>query len=176
VSADQAVTLRRASRADAALLENLLSLYVHDMGEIFPVELGADGRYAYPKLPLYWQQPDTRHAFVILHGDRVAGCALATRGSPASDDPDVLDVAEFFVLRAHRRAAVGRRAAFALWDTLPGRWIVRVSEGNRAGLPFWRATIAAYASGAFVERARAGEPHSWRDFTFASRDGASPRA
>jgi len=173
VNAAGRVALRRATRADAPLLENLLSLYVHDMGEVFPVELGEDGRYLYPKLPLYWQEPATRHAFVILHDDRVAGCALATLGSPASDDPDVLDVAEFFVLRAHRRAAVGRRAAFALWDELPGRWIVRVSEGNRAGLPFWRATVAAYTSGAFVERARAGAPHAWRDFTFAS---ASPHA
>lgn len=173
MNAATTVALRRATRADAPLLENLLSLYVHDLSEVFAVEIGADGRYAYPKLPLYWQEPSSRHAFVVLHGDRVAGFALATRGSPASDDPEVLDVAEFFVLRAHRRASVGRRAAFALWDALPGRWIVRVSEGNSAGLPFWRATVAAYTSGAFVESTRAGEPHRWRDLSFAN---ASPRA
>ena len=87
--------------------------------------------------PLYWSEPERRFPFLVRHGTRVVGFVLATRGSPASDDPDVFDVAEFFVIRRHRRSGVGRRAAFLVWDRLPGRWIVRVSEGNTGALPFW---------------------------------------
>lgn len=164
----EAVSLERATPDMAPLLRNLLELYVHDLSEIFPVELGPDGRFGYARLPLYWTEPAVRHAFLIKCGSRVAGFALATRGSPASDDPTDLDVAEFFVLRAYRRAGVGRQAAFALWDSLPGQWVVRVSEANRAGLPFWRDAIRSYTSGVFGESARPGSPAGWRIFTFAS--------
>jgi predicted acetyltransferase len=150
------------------MLRNLLELYVHDLSEIFPVEIGPDGRFGYEQLPLYWAEPDVRHAFLIKRGSRVAGFVLATRGSPASDNPDDLDVAELFVLRAYRRLGVGRQAMKALWDTLPGHWIVRVSEANRTGLPFWREVIRSYTSGAFVESTRPGRPHGWRVFRFAS--------
>jgi predicted acetyltransferase len=163
------IRLERATPEMAPLLSNLLELYIHDMSEIFPIEVGQEGRFGYERLPLYWSEPEKRHAFLIKSDDVVAGFAFATRGSPASDDPMVLDVAEFFVLRGHRRSKVGREAAFALWDALPGQWTVRVSEANRAGLPFWSETVRAYSDGTVVESTRAGTPHAWRVFAFSTR-------
>jgi predicted acetyltransferase len=168
-------SLERVTPDAAPLLANLLELYIHDLSEIFPLEVGADGRFGYPRLPLYWSEPESRHAFLIKTGATIAGFALATRGSPASDDPTDLDVAEFFVLRRHRRSSIGRDAAFALWRTLPGRWVVRVSEANRAGLPFWRATVGAFTHGDFTESTRSGQPNGWRVFTFASAANESTR-
>ncbi len=150
------------------MLSNLLELYVHDLSETFSVQLGPGGRFGYEKLPLYWAEPAVRHAFLIKCGHDVAGFAFATRGSPASDDPEDLDVAEFFVLRGYRRLGVGRQAAMALWDSVPGRWVVRVSEANRAGFPFWSEVIRSYTSGDFVERARSVDSQRWRVFRFAS--------
>jgi predicted acetyltransferase len=91
---------------------------------------------------------------------------LVTRGSPMSDDPDVFDIAEFFVLRAHRRSGVGRRAAFLVWNRFPGRWIVRVSEANKSAVSFWTGAITEYAPGSAAEFKRDGEPHAWRVFSF----------
>ena len=163
-----AITLELATRADAALLSNLLELYIHDLSEIFPIEVGADGRFGYEKLPSYWSEPERRFAFLIRSDARIAGFALVTRGSPVTDDPEDLDVAEFFVLRRRRRSGVGRLAACLLWDRLPGQWIVRVSEGNRPGLPFWGSVIREYTSGAFSESHRPGSPHGWRVYSFRS--------
>ena len=168
-AAREPVALERATPEMSPLLGNLLELNIHELSEIFPVELGPDGRYGYPNLPLYWTEPAIRHPFLIKCGARVAGFALATRGSPAGEDPTDLDVAEFFVLRAHRRASVGRRAAFLLWDGLPGRWVVRVSEANRAGLPFWSEAIGSYTGGAFRVESRPGRPAGWRVFRFSGR-------
>lgn len=151
------------------LLRELLESYVEELSAIFPVQRGADGRFGYPKLALYWSEPDTRYAFVIKVGADVAGFALVTRGSPASDNPEALDVAEFFVLPSRRRGGVGRDAATALWDRLPGQWVVRVSEANLPGLSFWPGLIAHYSSGEFVERMQSGQPHGWRIFSFVSR-------
>lgn len=164
----QDIALDVATPRDAVVLSNLLELYIHDLSETFPVELGADGRFGYERLPLYWAEPERRFPFLIRRGTRVVGFALVTRGSPLSDDPEAFDVAEFFVLRRHRRSGVGRRAALLLWNRLVGHWIVRVSEGNRSGRSFWASAIAEYTSGAVTETTRPGTPHAWHVFAFRS--------
>lgn len=161
------VSIERVDERSAGLLANLLELYLHDLSEIFPLEVGADGRFGYDALPRYWAEPEARFAFLVRAGGRIAGFALAMRGSPASDDPEVLDVAEFFVLRGQRRSGLGRRAAHALWDRLPGRWLVRVAEANRAGLPFWEEAVRGYTGGAFETREHVGSQR-FRVFSFTS--------
>jgi arginase len=164
------VTLERATPEMAPLLQNLLELYIHELSEIFSVDIRPDGRFGYDRLPLYWTSPDTRHAFVIRCGGGLAGFALVTRGSPASDDPLVLDLAEFFVLRRFRRTAVGRRAAALLWDRLPGNWTVRISAANHPAMAFWKDVIPSYTANLFSEAILRGTPHTWHVFTFPTRD------
>jgi predicted acetyltransferase len=162
-----AVSLHEATPADATLLANLLELYIHDLSAAFPaVALGPDGRFGYPSLPRYWSEPERRFAFLIRADEQTAGFVLATRGSPAVEDPDVLDVAEFFVLRRFRGAGVGRRAAALLWQRVPGRWVVRVSEANPDGLAFWRRVVEAASPGGVETFTRPGSPAAWQVFTF----------
>jgi predicted acetyltransferase len=162
------VVLEPATLRDAAVLSNLLELYSHDLSDVFALEPGVDGRFGYEKLPLYWSEPESRLPFLIRAGTRLAGFALVTRGSPAPADRNDYDIAEFFVLRRHRRHGVGRRAAFLLWNRLAARWTVRVSEGNQEGLRFWVNAIAEYTSGTAIETMRSGSPHAWRVFSFNS--------
>lgn len=129
----------------APILANLMELYCHDLSVYFGLAVGADGRFGYRHLPLYWSEPEQRFPFFIKVDTRLAGFALAMRGSPASPDPSVFDVAEFFVLRTHRRSGVGAIAAGALWDLFPGPWTVRAAATNEPAVAFWRRTIAAYA-------------------------------
>jgi len=161
------VKLDPAIASDSPLLSNLLQLYIHDLSDVFPeVELGYDGRYGYDRLPLYWSDAQRRFAFVIRCDGRPAGFALATRGSPAVPDPDVLDVAEFFIIRRHRRAGVGRAAASLLWNLLPGKWTVRVLEQNSTALAFWRDVVAEYSKGTATESKLSAPPNNWRVFFF----------
>lgn len=160
------VKLSIATPSDITTLSNLFELYAHDLSDIFGLELGSDGRFGYEKLPLYWSEPERRFPFLIYNGNRIAGFALITRGSPASDNPNVFDVAEFFVVRRHRRSNVGRQAAFLLWDKFPGSWIVRVSEGNQNGYKFWLRVIGNYTGSTQSETIRPGNPHAWRVFSF----------
>lgn len=162
------VTLEPATAADASLLSNLLELYIHDMSAVFTrLELGADGRFGYPELPRYFSDPAGHFAYLIRHDERLVGFALATRGSPLSDDPDVLDVAEFFVVRAHRRHGVGARAAILLWQALRGRWTVRVIGANTLALEFWRAAVAEFTQGTAEEKTQTVAGRDWQVFRFA---------
>ena len=168
-SESEEVTLLAATSADAAVLSNLLELYIHDLSDFFPIEIGVDARFGYDRLALYWQEPERRSAYLIHNGSRLAGFALVARGSPLTDDPTDLDVAEFFVLRRHRRSQVGRRAAFSLWDRMPGHWIVRVADNNLRALAFWRAAVAAYTQSALSERSVQGPGRVWHVLDLNSR-------
>ena len=167
------VALELVAPADAGLLSNLLELYIHDLSDVFLVELGADGRFGYRNLELYWSEPERRFPFFVKYDGRVVGFVLATRGSPVTDDRDVFDIAEFFVLRRYRRSGVGKQAAMLLWQRLPGTWIVRVSQGNRGALPFWTRVIGEASAGTASAFERAGNPHPLHVFRFdAGRQSA----
>jgi hypothetical protein len=42
------IVLAPASLYDAGLLANLIELYVHDLSEVFPIEIGPGGRFDGP--------------------------------------------------------------------------------------------------------------------------------
>jgi predicted acetyltransferase len=152
------VALERATVADRTLLENLLELYAHDLSDAFQIDIDANGRFGYEKLPLYWSEPDHRFAFLIHCENRVAGFVFIVR------DENGWDVAEFFVLRRYRRSGVGRKAAFLVWDRYRGAWTVRVAETNKSAIQFWSVVIDEATNGAATESKRSG----WHVFTFVT--------
>jgi predicted acetyltransferase len=152
---------------DAEVLSNLLQFYIYDLSDVFlNVELVANGRFVYEKLPLFFADTARRFPFFIRYGDQVVGFALVSRGSPVSDDPDVLDVTDFFVMRRWRRLGVARRAVRLLWARFPGRWFVRVSEKNSSAIPFWADVITEYTGLDALQLDYPHSPDAWRVFCF----------
>src|SRR5271155_5379942 len=109
------------------ILRNLLELYAHDFSEFRHLELGADGRFGYQPLPLYWSDPN-RHPFLVKVDGQLAGFVLVKRGSEISGDETVWDMVEFFVVRAYRRRGIGTEIACDIWKRFPGLWEVRVMQ------------------------------------------------
>jgi predicted acetyltransferase len=175
------VELVRANEGDAPVLARLFTLYFHDMSEFFGGMPDADGRFGVPSLEPWWREPE-RRAYRILAapegGDlRPAGFALVRRGSIVDGDPDVMDVAEFFVVRGARRRGVGQEAARQLFTQHPGRWDVRVFAGNRPALPFWRASTARAASRSVAESAwTSPDGRAWNVLRFSVDASTGGRA
>ena len=163
------VTLETATTEDGSTLENLLELYAHDLSAVFGLDLGHDGRFGYPKLPLYWSEPERRFPFLVRCGGRLAGFALVTRGSPASDDPEVHDLAEFFVVAT--LPPLGRRAESGLSGvgSIPRRVDRPGLRRERRRLQVLVDVIASYSKEGATRTALAGNPHAWRVFSFDSR-------
>jgi predicted acetyltransferase len=149
------------------ILANLLELYVHDFSEFHQVELGLDGRFGYRNLPLYWRDPD-RHPFLVMLDGKPAGFVLVKQGSEISGDASIWDLAEFFVLRGHRRRGMGTAIAHEVWRRSPGRWEVRVMDSNHGARCFWERAIADFTGGAVRETHFEKGGELWRVFSFES--------
>jgi predicted acetyltransferase len=145
-----AIDLERALPAQRDVLRHLMQLYVYDFSEVLGLEVEEDGRFAAPALEAYWEDA-RRHPFLVRASGRLAGFALVHRGSRLTGDGDVWDMAEFFVLRRHRRAGVGLAAARQVFAAHPGRWEVRQRREATAATAFWRRAIGESTGGAFTE-------------------------
>lgn len=150
-----------AAPEQAPILANLLELYAYDFSEFSELELGADGRFGYKQLPLYWSEPD-RHPFLIGIEGRPAGLVLVNRRDA------VWDMAEFFVLRRYRRRGIGSEIAGRVWRRFPGRWQVRVLERNRPAYEFWERAIAGFAGGPVAPVRVQIQGKGWQVFSFES--------
>jgi predicted acetyltransferase len=81
----------------------------------------------------------------------LAGFVILDEKSRITGDSEVMDVAEFFVMRKYRRKGVGLTAAMIAFDFFPRRWEVRQMAKNVSATAFWRKAIAQYTSGRFEE-------------------------
>jgi predicted acetyltransferase len=144
------VSLRPVLPDERPVLENLVQLYCHDWSDLVPLEIGPDGRFHAIPLDPYWTD-DWRHPLLVRLGETIAGFALIDEKSRLTGDPGVHVMAEFFVLRAHRRRGVGLAAAFAAFDRFKGPWEIRQREENPAATTFWRRAVGEYTRGNYRE-------------------------
>lgn len=147
------VTLEVAAVERRSALENLFQLYTHDFSEFWAGredgEVQEDGRFPqYIHLDSYWSEPDRTPLFIRVEG-YLAGFALVNSVSHSGLPVDHA-VAEFFVMRKHRRFGVGLAAAVKLLGHRPGQWEMAVARRNTRALPFWRR-VAAEVAGLAVE-------------------------
>jgi predicted acetyltransferase len=157
-----------ARREHAPILANLLELYAHDFSEFRSLDIGADGRFGYKSLPLYWSEPN-RHPFLIRVDGKLAGLALVKRGSEISGNQTVWDIAEFFVLRGCRRLGIETLAAQEVWRRFPGPWQVRVMQSNVLANSFWEKAISDFTGEAIQTVGVEKEGQIWQLFSFESQ-------
>ncbi|MBL8552727.1 MAG: GNAT family N-acetyltransferase [Phenylobacterium sp.] len=135
-------------------LEALFQLYTHDFSDFWAGtdrgELGEDGRFPdYPYLDSYWSEPN-RWPYLLRVDGHVAGFVLINDFAHSGRPLD-FSVAEFFVVRKHRRGGVGRAAARAAIASRPGQWELAVARKNAAAQLFWRGVAAELGAPGTVE-------------------------
>lgn len=148
------VELERAGPERRGALDALFQLYTHDFSDFWAGtdrgELQEDGRFPdYPYLDSYWTEPG-REPFLIRVDGHLGGFVLVNDHSHSGLPLDFA-VAEFFVVRKHRRGGVGRAAARAAISGREGQWELAVARKNESALAFWRDVAAELAAGAVDE-------------------------
>lgn len=145
------VALIEVTEDDKAVLANLLQLYRYDLSAIRGYELTDHGTFIYRFLDHYFLEAD-RDAFLLRHVGALAGFVMSRELSTGERE-----VAEFFVVRKHRRTGVGSHAAYALFALHPGRWVVAYDDHNADGAAFWPDVVQRVATDG-VEREHSGPP------------------
>jgi len=149
---------------DSPLLREWLShvypLYLHDLSEFDHkfYQLDERGRWE-PDHLQFWLTDETAHPLVMrTDGNSVGFCFVGKVPfkymSPGMD----YHLAEFFILRRFRRMGLGKRAAFAVFDALPGWWELEEIPANTGAITFWRKVIGEYTNGNFKEEFVKGVP------------------
>ena len=154
------------ARAHEPVLRELLNLYLYELSDLVGADPDEHGRFEYDWLDHYWTEPD-RHAFFIRRDATTAGFVLinAHTASGAAHG-----IAEFFVLRRHRRSGIGRTAAIAAFTRFPGTWELVTDVENVRAAAFWRATITAFAPAQLVEHPRGIADWTGPSWTFTVSD------
>jgi predicted acetyltransferase len=162
------IEITPALSEEEPILANMLELYAHDFSEILDIKLGADARFGYRPLPSYWKAPD-RYPFLIRTDGHLAGFAFVRRGSEISNDADVWDMTEFFVIRGFRRLGLGMKAAHAIWRKFPGKWEVRVIDRNQKAMGFWGRATREFLGNKIEPSPFDKNGEGWHVFSFDSR-------
>jgi predicted acetyltransferase len=162
------VELIPALPAQEPILANMLELYTHDFSEFIDLKLGADGRFGYKHLPLYWQESN-RYPFLVRANGYFAGFVFVRRGSEISNDADVWDMAEFFIVRGCRRLGIGMKVAQEIWEKFPGKWEVRVIDQNHQAKDFWGRAINEFLGKRIEPIALDKDGKDWQVFSFESK-------
>lgn len=139
--------VRRSTAADRLPLYRMLELYQHDLSDIWDQEVDSHGEYGY-SLDRYWKEPSC-HPFVALVNGYYAGFALVDGATKIKDSGRWMD--QFFVLKKHRRAGIGRAMAHHVFSALPGYWEVGQMVENQSAQRFWRQVISEYTAKGYTE-------------------------
>jgi predicted acetyltransferase len=160
---DLEIAVARADERD--VIGNLFQLYAHDFSEFWADlpdgELQDNGRFEdYWALDLYWREPDRIPLLFRIDGRPVGFALLNHIGH--SGLPVDRNMAEFFIVRKHRRGGAGTQAAQGIFCRYPGLWEAAVARKNTGALVFWRRAVGGCPGVAEVEE---------RDYTTADWNG-----
>jgi predicted acetyltransferase len=141
------VKVRVAGEGERGLLEGMLQFYQYDFSEMEPAdsgefELEGSGLFKrYQYLDAYWREPG-RVPLIIRRRGNPVGFALLNDHSHTGMPVD-RNMAEFFVMRKHRRSGVASAAVAKILTAYPGHWEIAIVERNITAKAFWPNAIAA---------------------------------
>ena len=104
--------IRLALADDRLPLRNMLELYFHDLSDYWDYELDRHGEYGY-RLDKYWLDSKCK-PFVFLVDGHYAGFALVDNSVSLAENEWWM--AQFFVVRRHRRKGLAAFAARSIFD------------------------------------------------------------
>jgi predicted acetyltransferase len=164
-SAPGNVRIAPATIEHKPVLANLLELYCHDFCDFLKLTIGADGRFGYSALDLYWTDKE-RFPFLVRVQEDLGGFVFVHRLLNPEGGSPIWDIAEFFILRGFRGHGVGKEALRQIYRTFPGPWQVRVMVANRAACQFWKNAIAQMVGNAVEPTQKFHSGQMWYVFSF----------
>jgi predicted acetyltransferase len=133
-----ALRLSIATESDRAVLEQLWTMFRHDMSAHTGALPDERGRFRQERLDSALRD-DTWRAYILRLGAAPVGlCVIRDRETSETV------ISSFFLVNAARRLGHGRSAIREITRAKPGRWAVAFQQTNPAAAAFW-STVASEA-------------------------------
>lgn len=130
------IKVERITIDSKAKLENLMSIYLHDLSEfVADLKINEEGKFEYDGLELYFKSEDLNPYFIIYQ-DEVAGFILFNTGKYVPKDIDYV-VHELFILKGFRKKGIGSTAIRILLDKYKGKYKIVQISSNKTAVNFW---------------------------------------
>lgn len=140
------LTVHTAHERDRPVLEQLWTMFRHDLSAVTGTLPDEDGRFRQERLDAGLSEPGWS-AHLLRLDTRPVGLAVL-RGL----DADEHVISSFFVVGGARRAGLGRTAVLRITSDHPGRWAVAFQDANTIAARFWRSVAAAVDQEHTLER------------------------
>lgn len=167
------IELVEVIETDKSALRQLMELYAYDFSEYDDADVNEHGRYGYTYFDYYWTE-ESRHPFFIFVEEILAGFVLINEYCYVATVPGTKSIAEFFVMRKHRRQGVGRAVAIQVFNRFPGPWEVIQHGGNEPSIVFWETIIGEYTRGRFCKEQVVTELWKGQALLFDNADRPHP--
>jgi len=129
------VAVPLAEKADLWAMFQLYAAELAPMVNLRPT----DGVYPYAYFDDYWRD-DRRWPFWGMSNGKRFGFALVRFAA----EHDAMQMAEFYVIPAHRKGGQGFAFAQGLLKMYPGPWKIRQILANTGATAFWRKVAQCY--------------------------------
>lgn len=141
------LVIQPADEHGLSAIAHMMQLYIHDFSELWVGqergELGPDGLFADYPLDTYRAGDPRRVPLIFRKAEGLVGFALLNEHTHSGLSAD-WSMAEFFIVRKHRRGGTGTRAAHLIFTAYPGQWDLAVARSNTGARSFWARAIAAH--------------------------------
>lgn len=146
------------------VLEQLWTMFGHDLSEFSGVLPDAKGRFRQERLDAALADPGWRGYLVTLAASPVGLAVVRGLGSPERV------LSSFFIVKGARRCGYGLAAVRSIAERHPGHWAVAFQPSNAAAVTFWRRVAEDISPSDWREEKRqpegqtAGPPDTWISF------------
>lgn len=131
------VRLELVTFEERTKLENLITLYLHDLSEFADdLKINIDGKFEYGGLELYFSKEDLK-PFFIIYKEEVVGFLLFNSGKYVPRNVDY-SVHEVFILKGFRKKGICFAAIKEIFALYKGRYKIEQLEKNKTAIDFWR--------------------------------------
>jgi predicted acetyltransferase len=145
------IRILKASAENKQIISNLMQLYMYDFSEYTGSDVEVNGLFdRYPQFEDYWKEENQRFPYVVMNDEIYIGFVFVRRIE--TPEKSYFSIAEFFIMRKYRRKGFGSSIAKEIFNLHKGQWEVYQMEANKPAQVFWKAIIAEYTNGQFVEK------------------------
>lgn len=150
------LTLLKATRELAKVLQHLMQFYMYDFSPYTHHDVEENGLFApYPDLESYWDRDNNKFPYIIKSDEKYVGFALVK--FIETEEQKYFSMAEFFILQKYRMAGAGKAIAIQLFSLYRGPWEVFQMSSNKQAQIFWSKVIKEFTKGKFKERFEDGK-------------------